>query len=124
MRFGALGDPALELLLLRRLEERVAVLEGLREPDRAVAPVEQAVEQLAPLGQREVEQRLPVQLEQVEEVVDDRRSALLHEREARPALLVDRADLAVNDAVRRAQRLRELLRDAREALGVVLVLTR
>ena len=47
--------------------------------------------------ERQVDERLALDLEQVEDVVDDRRArlALLHRGEARAALLVERADLAV-----------------------------
>src|SRR5439155_15948211 len=97
-------------------EERLAVLEGLREPNRAVAPVEERLEPLTPVAQRQADERLALDLEHVEGLVDDRRPRLrlLHRREARPALLVERADLAVEDAVRRLGRLRKLLRDVRE----------
>ena len=68
--------------------------------------------------------RLALDLEQVEDVVDDRRPALalLHRREARAAFLVEGADLAVDDAVRRLQRLRRAPWRRLEARGVVLVL--
>jgi hypothetical protein len=116
-RVGALGDHALEPLLARRLEQRRAVVEGLGDPDRPVAAVEQLVEPLAPFGERPVEERLPLHLEDVEDVVDDRRSRLplLHGREARSTLLVERADLAVEHRVRGPERLRQLLRHVGEA---------
>ena len=74
----------------------------------------------APLDERQVDERLALELEQVEDLVDDRRAglALLHRREARPALLVERADLAVEHAVGGLHRLRELLRDARGSAAV------
>ena len=53
----------------------------------AVAPVEQLLEPVAPLLEREVDERLAVDLEQVEDEVDERRPglALLHRGEARRA---------------------------------------
>ena len=115
-RVGALGDDPLEPLLLRRAEQRLAVLERLREPDGAVAPVEQRLQPPAPLAQRQIDERLALELEQVEGLVDERRArlALLHRGEARPAALVEGADLAVEHAVRRLHRSREFLRDVRE----------
>src|SRR2546421_39839 len=114
------------LPLLRLREYPLPVVERLGELDRAVAPVEQLQQPLAPFGERQVDQRLALDLEQVEEVVDDRRAllSLLHRREARPALLVECADLSVDHAVRGLQRLGQLLGDVGEALGVVLVLAR
>src|SRR4029079_400907 len=52
---------------------------------------------------------------------DDRGAglALLHRREARPTVPVERADLAVQHAVRRLHRLRQLLRDGGEPCGQV-----
>ena len=94
-RVGPLGHDPFEVLLLGGLVERLAVVEGLGEPDGLVAAVEQLLQPLAPLGQRQVDERLALELEQVEDEVDDRRPrlALLHQREARAALLVEGADL-------------------------------
>src|SRR5262249_42949590 len=91
-RVGPLGDDPLEPLLLGRLEERVAVVEQRREPYVAVPAVEQRVKALAPLGERERDHGLTVDLEHVEDLVDDRRPglSLLHRRKARPSLLVER----------------------------------
>src|SRR5207248_3417891 len=124
-RVGALGHDPFEPLLLRRLEQRLAVVEHLGEADCAVAPVEQLLEPPAALGQRQVDQRLALELEQVEDEVDERCPglALLHRREARPALLVERANLAVEHAVRRLQRFRDLLCHLREALRQVVALS-
>src|SRR5581483_302107 len=121
-----LRDHTLEPLGDDRLVERLAVVERVRVQDRAVAPVEEVREPRAPVDERQVDERLALDLEQVEDVVDDRRTglALLHQREARPPLLVESADLAVEHAVRRLQRLRQLARDVREALRVVLILSR
>ena len=111
-------DP-LELLLLGRGEQRVAVVEALRELHDPVPLVEELLEPLAPLLERQVDHRLALDLEQVEHVVDDRRPALalLHRREAGPAVLVERADLAVDDAVRGLERLHELLGHVLEPLA-------
>ena len=64
---------------------------------------------------------MAVELEQVEDLVRVRRSQLrlLHRGEARPALLVERAHLAVDDAVGRLDGPRERLRDLWEASGQV-----
>ena len=63
--------------------------------------------------ERQVDERLALDLEHVEDLVDDRRAglSLLHRREARAAVLVERADLAVEHAVGGLHRLRQLLRD-------------
>ena len=124
LRLEPLAHDPLEPPLLRGLVERGRIGEALGELDGAVAAVQQLAQPLSPLRERQVEHRLAVHLEQVEHVVDDQRPGLclLHRGEARPPLLVERADLAVDDAVRRLQRLDELLRDVGEALGVVLVL--
>ena len=120
-RAGALCHHALEMLLLRSGLQRLPVVEDCRKPDGAVALVEQLLEPGAPLRQRQVDHRLPVQLEQVEDLVDDRRLrlALLHGGEARPPVLVERADLTVDDALGAAHRLRQLLRDPGEAAGEI-----
>ena len=72
-------------------------------------------EAAAALGQRQVDERLAVLLEQVEDVVDERPRALLHRREARAPRVVDGADLAVEDAVGRADGSRQRPRDRVEA---------
>src|SRR4029453_3976229 len=109
--------------LLRGPQKRRAVVERLRELDRAVAAVEELPQPGAPLRQRQVDDRLPLDLQQVEDGVDERRPPLrpLHRRKARPAVLVERADLAVDDAVRGLERLDELPGDVGETLRVVLV---
>ena len=120
-RAGALGHHALEALLLGGGLQRLAVVEHRRQPDRAVALVEQRLEPRPPLRQRQVDHRLAVQLQQVEDLVDERRPrlSLLHRREARPPLLVERAHLAVDDALRAADRLCQLLRHLGEAAGEI-----
>src|SRR4029077_16670272 len=91
---GALGDQPLESLRLRDLEQRVAVVEVLGEGDRRDALVEQLPQLRLALGQRQVEERLTVELEQVEGVEDERAGALLQLREARPARRGDSGRLA------------------------------
>ena len=110
---GALGEDSLEPLRLRRIEQRNAVVEGRRETNRRVR-VEQRLEPRAALRERQSDERLALELEHVEEVVDERARALLHRREARPTLLVERADLAVQHAVRRPQCSRQRPRDGLE----------
>ena len=116
---GFLGDDPLELLRLGCLVERLAVVEGLGEPDRLHPAVQELRQPPSPLVQRQVEHRLPVDFEDVEHVVDERPRALLHDAEARPAVLVESADLAVEHAVRRADGALERPRDVGEALGEV-----
>ena len=120
-RVGALGDDPLEPLLLRRAVQRGTVLERLREPDGPIAPVEQRRQPPAPLAQRQIDERLALELEQVEGLVDDRRArlSLLHRGEARPAALVEGADLSVEHAVRCLHRSRDFFRDVREAPDLV-----
>ncbi len=71
--------------------------------------------------ERKVDQRPALHLEHVEDVVDERRAGLplLHGREAGPALVVERAELAVEDAVRRAERARQCARHRPEPLGQI-----
>src|SRR4029079_12555068 len=116
---GFLGDDALESLLRRRLLQAEAVVESLREENCAVPAVEEADELLAPLLQRAVDDRRAFDLEDVEHVVDDRPASLLHRGEARAALLVDGADLAVEDAVRRLNRRRQRPREFLEAFSEI-----
>ena len=114
---GALADDPLEPLRRRRLEERGAVVERLREPDGAVALVEQRLQPLVPLGQRQVDDRLALDLEDVEEIEHERPRSLLHRREAGAPLVVERADLAVEHAVRRLHRLHDRAGNRLEAGG-------
>ncbi len=59
--------------------------------------------QLLPaLDERQLDQRLRVELEQVEDDEDERARAVLEEREPCAARLVERADLRIEDGVRRA----------------------
>ena len=107
-----LGHDSLEPLLLRGLVERLAVVERLREAHDLVSTVEELFEPLSPLGERQVDHRLALDLQHVEDVVDDGRPRLplLHRREARATGVVERADLAVEDAIRSLDGFRGLLR--------------
>ena len=69
--------------------------------------------------ERKVDQRLPVGLEHVECVIDERPVPLLHDAEARPAILVESTDFTVEDAVRRSNASLEGARDNGEALGEI-----
>jgi hypothetical protein len=126
LRAQALGHDPFEPLLLGGPEQRVPVVEGLGEAHDPVPLVEELFEPLAALLERKVDERFALDLEHVEDVVDDRRPrlGLLHRREARPALLVEGADLAVDDALGSLERFHELPRHVFEALAVVLVLPR
>ena len=114
-----LGDDALEALLPRGGVQCLAVLEGVRQPHGVRAGRKESGQTLVPRGEREVEERRPLHLEHVEDVVDERAGALLHDREARAALVVERADLPVEDAVGRPNAPLERPRDRREALREV-----
>ena len=120
-RARLLRHDALEALLLDRADERGPVLERVRHADDLVLRIEHGPEPLLPLGVREPDQRFAVELEHVEDVVEEVRAALLHGREARAAVLVDRAHLAVEHGVRRADRARKRARHGGEALGQVVV---
>src|SRR6266498_1553313 len=115
-RLEPLRDDPLELLLLRGLQKRLAVVERFGQPHGAIPPVEELLQPLAALDEGEVDERLAFDLEQVEDVVDERRSRLplLHGGEARAARLVEGADLAVEHAVGCLDGLRDLLGDVRE----------
>ena len=79
-RIEPLRDNSLQLLLPGGREQCLAVVEGLRESHRPVAFVEELLEPLAALDERQVDQRLALDLEHVEDVVDERRPrlSLLH----------------------------------------------
>src|SRR5687768_5538907 len=109
------GDHTLETLLASSLHERQAIVEALGEPDRLVPPVEQGFETLLTHGQRQVEEQLTLDPESVEGVVDEVRAPLLHLREARAPVLVESADLAVEDGVRRSHCLSDLLGETGKA---------
>src|SRR5207248_5471206 len=96
-RGRTLGHDALEALLGRDLAQRLAVGERARDLNGALPLVEEGREPLAPLRQRQLDDRLAVELEQVEGLVHERRVGLplLHRREARPPVLVEGAHLAV-----------------------------
>ena len=76
-----------------------------------------------PLGQRQVDQRRPLHLEQIERDVEVRRAflALLHRRKRRPAVLADGHDFSVEHAVGRPERAFERADDGREAIDERLV---
>jgi len=78
---------------LRRWRARVAALVGglLFKSPQAEGGDHELLQPLAPLGQRQVDAWLAVDLEDVEDLVDERRPrpALLHRREARAAVLVE-----------------------------------
>src|SRR4029078_2383523 len=94
-------DP-LEALFLRSLEQRCTVVERLRHPYGGVAAVEELLQALPPLDQRQIDERLAVDLEDVEDVVHERRSRLplLHGGEARAARVVEGGELPVHHGVR------------------------
>ena len=71
-RVGSLGHDPLEALLLGRLVERWAVVERSRRAGRPRWRGRRAREPLPPLGQRQVDQRRPLHLEQVERDVEVR----------------------------------------------------
>src|SRR4051794_23214615 len=117
-RRRALRHHALQTLFGRRLEQRLAVFERAGELDDRIRH-EQLLEPGPALGQWEVDRRVAVDLEHVEHFVRKPSAPLLHRREARPAVRVERHDLAVDDRVGRSQRLGELLRYDRESLRQV-----
>ena len=123
----ALGDDPLQFLLACGLQKRLAVrLDVWREVDHRVWP-EHAAQQRLALVQRDAEQRLAVQVEQVEDPVDQRNGGpllarerlgfwpsatggdlqppqagpLLEPAERWPAMLVERHDLAVDHRILR-----------------------
>ncbi len=107
MRIGTFGQHSLETLLLHGSHQAVAVLERLRETHDAVRGIDELAQALPPFGQRQVEHRRALHFEQIEQVDDERPGTLLHGGEAGPALIVERTDLAVDDARRRTQRARQ-----------------
>ena len=117
-RARTLRHHALETLLGRGLEQRLAVLERAGELDDRIRR-QQLLEPGPALGQRQVDRRLAVDLEHVEDLVREPGAPLLHRREARPPVRVEGHDLAVDDRIGRAQRLGELLRHDREPLRQV-----
>ena len=123
-RVEPLGHDPLELLRLGRVAQRLPVRESLRQPHDAAPAVEELLEPPLALAQRELDERLAVELEQVEDVEDERTGALLHRREARAATVVECADLAVKDGVRALRRLHDLLRHRLEAGGEVVAVPR
>ena len=107
---------------LHRADERRPVLERVGEAhDRARSGRAALSSRSCRSVYGSSNERLAVELEHVEDVVDEVRAALLHGREARAAVLVDRAHLAVEHRVRRADRAGQRPRHGREALGQVVV---
>ena len=82
-----------------RAEQRPAVVVDLREDDDRGLGDDQLRQQLAPPAPWLRDQRLAIELEQVEDHVRDRALAPLEQLEARYAVGVERAQLAVEDAV-------------------------
>ena len=122
-RVGSLGHDPLEALLLRCRVQRRAVVEGGGDLDPALPGVHELREPLVPLGQRQVDQRRPLHLEQIEGDVEVRRAflALLHRRERRPAILADGDDFAVEHAVGCPERALQRPDDRRKAIDEGLV---
>ena len=120
-RTGSLREDPLEALFLGGAEQSLAVVEQLRDLHGARALVEQLREPLPARRQCLLEQRLAFHLEHVERDEDVARAGqpLLHRRERRAAVLVQRADLAVEHRVRRAHRFPDRLGDVREPLRQV-----
>ena len=117
----ALGDDPLELLLLRRRQQRVAVVERFGKTHVSVPLVEKLHQPFAALDEWQVDERFALDLDHVKRVVDDRRSrfTLLHRREARAPSFVERAHLAVEHAVRRLHRFYDMWHECERAdLGV------
>ena len=122
-RVGSLGHDPLEALLLRRRVQRRAVVERGGDLDPALPRVDKLREPLSPLGERQVDHRRPLHLEQVERDVEVGRAflALLHRRERRPAVLTNGHNLPVEDAVGRPERALERADNRREAIDERLV---
>src|SRR5262245_40924153 len=112
-------DP-LEALLLGCAQQRLAVVERAGQAHRSGAVIEQPLEAPVTLRQLKIEQGFPVDLEYVKDVVDERPCTLLHEREPRAPRLVEGADLAVENAVKRLRRLTDCPGDSREPRREVL----
>ncbi len=123
-RIDALRDDPFEVLRSCDLEERVAVLEPFRHGDRARSQVDQLRESRLALVQRQIDERLAVELEQVERVVDELPRALLQLGEARAPGRVDPRHLAVDDRVRASHRLDERPGHVAEATRQVVAVPR
>ncbi len=102
-RVEAFRDHAFQLLLFGRREQRRPVVELGRENDAAPRGVDQRLQPLPALRQRKPDERLRVELEQVEDDEDQRAGALLEEREPGTAAVVERADLGVEHRIRRTR---------------------
>ena len=118
-RVGALRDHALELPLACRLEQRDPVLERGRDADCVDGRVDQLLQELAALAERQRVHRLAVPHEQVEDHQDEPAGTRLQGLEARDAVLVEGAHLAVENRGRRADGASRRAGDVAEALGQV-----
>ncbi len=112
-RAAPLGDDPLEPLLGDGAEQRLPLVERVREPNGRIGSHELG-EPVAALLDRAGDERLPVCLEAVEGVVDERSRASLHRREARAAEVVQGTDLAVEHGVA-ARRAIDRSRDRRRS---------
>ena len=88
---------------LRGVEKRLAVPEALGESNDATARVHELAEALPALGEWLVEERCPVELEEIEQL-DDKRPGPRCIRAKLGLLLVQGTDLAVDDTVGAADR--------------------
>ena len=107
-RRRALRHHAFEALLLGRFEQCLSVLKRARELDDRV-PREQLLELSPSLDEWQVDERLTVDLEDVEHLVRESCAPLLHRGEAGLAARIERDDLSVDYGIRSAKRLRQLL---------------
>ena len=110
-RLDPLGHDALEPSPARGVEQRRAVVVDLREHDDRGPRHDQLLEPLAPAAPGLGDERLAVELEQVEDDVGDVALAALEELEARDAVFVERAQLPVEHAIGARERVGQGLGD-------------
>ena len=103
-RVHLLGDDALELLLARGREQRLAVVELRRDEHAGAAPDELLETLCARSASGSSMSGSDSSSRRSKRHEHERAAALLEEREARAAALVERADLAVEHGVGRADR--------------------
>ena len=115
-----LGDDSPQALLAGDAKQLPAVVERVRESNRRLRRVEEPLQRGAALGQRSADQERSLEVEEIEDVVDERPLAAAEQRWARASLRVERADLAVDDTVEDAKPAAEPLRDRPVALRQVL----